>query len=64
MDVAPGSRADWAGLEANDIIREINRQKVDSVDEWNALVGEMDEETTLMLTILRNGRTYFVTLGG
>jgi len=51
-------------LEANDIIREINRQKVDSVDEWNALVGEMDEETTLMLTILRNGRTYFVTLGG
>jgi len=63
MDVAPGSRADWAGLEVNDIIREINREKVDSVDEWNALVGEMDEETTLMLTILRNGRTYFVTLG-
>jgi serine protease Do len=64
MDVAPSSRADWAGLEANDVIREINRQKVDSVDEWNAFVGEMDEETTLMLTILRNGRTYFVTLGG
>ena len=64
MDVAPGSRADWAGLEENDVIREINRQKVDSVDEWNALVGEMDDNTTLMLTILRNGRTYFVTLGG
>jgi len=64
MDVVPGSRADWAGLEENDIIREINRQKVASVDDWNALVGEMDENATLMFTILRDGRTYFVTLGG
>jgi S1-C subfamily serine protease len=51
-------------LEENDIIREINRQKVASVDDWNALVGEMDENATLMFTILRDGRTYFVTLGG
>jgi len=62
IDVAPGSRADWAGLEKNDVIREINRQPVQSVDDWNSMVQNMDDNAVLMFTIIRDGRTYFVTL--
>ncbi len=62
IDVAPGSRADWAGLQKDDVIREINRQPVKSVEDWNAMVQNMDNKAVLMFTIIRNGRTYFVTL--
>ncbi len=63
MDVAAGSRADWAGLETNDVIREINRQQVQSVSDWNTMVQGMDDNGVLLLTVIRDGRTYFVTLG-
>ena len=62
IDVAPGSRADWAGLQKDDVIREINRQPVKSVDEWNSMVKSMDDNAVLMFTIVRDGRTFFVTL--
>jgi len=62
IDVDPGSRADWAGLEKDDVIREINRQPVQSVDDWNSMVQNMDDNAVLMFTIVRDGRTYFVTL--
>jgi serine protease Do len=63
MDVASGSRADWAGLQTNDVIREINRQQVQSVSDWNTMVQGMDDNAVLLLTVIRDGRTYFVTLG-
>ena len=62
IDVDPGSRADWAGLEKDDVIREINRQPVQSVDDWNSMVQNLDDNAVLMFTIARGGRTYFVTL--
>ncbi|HDL85170.1 MAG TPA: Do family serine endopeptidase [Candidatus Acetothermia bacterium] len=62
IDVAPGSRADWAGLQKDDVIRAINRQPVQSVSEWNSMVKGMDDNAVLMFTIIRDGRTFFVTL--
>jgi Do/DeqQ family serine protease len=62
IDVDPGSRADWAGLQKDDVIREINRQPVQSVDDWNSMVQSMDDNAVLMFTIVRDGRTYFVSL--
>ena len=62
IDVDPGSRADWAGLEKDDVIREINRQPMQSVDDWNSMVQNLDDNAVLMFTIVRDGRTYFVTL--
>jgi len=63
MDVVSGSKADWGGLQRNDVILEIDLQPVDSVDEWNSLVVEMDEEASPMFTILRDGRQRYVTIG-
>jgi serine protease Do len=62
IDIEPGSRADWAGMESDDVIREINRQQIQSVDDWNAVVESMGDGASVMFTIVRDGRTYFVPL--
>ncbi len=62
IEIDPGSRADWAGLENDDVIREVNRQQIRSVDNWNSMVSSMDDNASVMLTIVRDGRTYFVPL--
>ncbi len=63
MEVASGSKAYWAGLQQDDVILEIDLQPTASVDDWNAVVAEMDEEANPMLTILRDGRQRYITLG-
>ena len=62
IDIDPGSRADWAGLETDDVIREINRQQIRSLGDWNAVVDSLDEDASVMFTIVRDGRTYFAPL--
>jgi len=62
IKVEPGSRADWAGLEQDDVILEIDLQPIDSVDDWNKIVSKMADNANPMFTILRNGSTMFVTL--
>ncbi len=62
IDVDPGSKADWAGLESDDVIREVNRQQIGSVDDWNSMVSSIDDNGSVMFTIVRDGRTYFVPL--
>ncbi len=62
MEIALGSRAYWAELVKDDIILEINLSPIASVADWNTAVGEMDEDSTPMFTIFRDGMTRFVTL--
>jgi len=62
VDVAPGSKAYWAGLQQGDVILEVNRQPINSVEDWNRIVGELKEEASPVLTIMREGRTFFVPL--
>lgn len=63
IEVVAGRWADRAGLRTGDVIRGIDRQRIDSVDQWNAFVAGMEEDAAVMLTILRDGGTHFVTLG-
>ncbi len=63
IKIDPGSRADWAGLQPDDVILEINLQPVNSVADWNAIVSKMSADANPMFTILRDGMTQFVTLG-
>ena len=62
MEIAQGSRAYWAGLQANDVILEIDLEPIDSVAAWNEAVSKLDEDADPLFTILRDGRTLFVTL--
>jgi serine protease Do len=53
--VQPGSRAFWAGLQVGDLIIEINRQPVKSLDDWNKLVSELPDDAQVLLTIIPRG---------
>lgn len=60
MDVESGSKAEQAGLTEGDIILEIDRVGIVSVEEWDLVVYELDESNTVTLTITRNGKLHFI----
>ena len=60
-DVDPDGRAAAAGLQPGDIIQEVNRQAVTSVDDLRTAVKKSADRPTLML-ITRQGREFFVTV--
>lgn len=63
--VDPGSAAYWAGLEAGDIILEVNRQQVNSLEQWNELIFQVEKGEKVMLTVMdKRGVVHFLTLNG
>ena len=61
QDVNPDGRAADAGIRAGDIILEVNRQPVQSVDELRAAVRKSADRPTLLL-VNRDGHDIFVTV--
>jgi len=61
QDVNPDGRAADAGIQAGDIILEVNRQPVQSVEELRAAVRKSSDRPTLLL-VNRDGRDIFVTV--
>ena len=59
--VASGSPADEAGLERGDVIEQINRQPVNSVSDYQRLIGETGKQTVVLL-INRGGNTTFLVV--
>ena len=54
-DVAQGSEAERKGLEAGDILLEVNRTKVSTVDQWDKILEKAPAGSVLMLLIRREG---------
>jgi Do/DeqQ family serine protease len=61
QNVNPDGRAADAGIQAGDIILEVNRQPVQSVDELRAAVRKSSDRPTLLL-VNRDGHDIFVTV--
>ena len=61
QDVNPDGRAADAGIQAGDVIEEVNRQPVKSVDELRAALKKTSDKPTLLL-INRQGSDIFVTV--
>jgi Do/DeqQ family serine protease len=61
QEVGPGSRAEAAGIQPGDVIQEVNRQAVGSVDALRAAVQGSAGRPVLLL-IARDGGTLFVTV--
>lgn len=60
IDIAPGSPAEQAGLQNGDVIEEINRQTVDTVEAFQKAVAEANQQETLLLLVRQNNqRTFF-----
>ena len=60
-DVNPDGRAAAAGIQAGDVIQEVNRQPVKSVDELKAALRKTSDKPTLVL-ISRQGNNLFLTV--
>jgi Do/DeqQ family serine protease len=61
QDVDPDGRAADAGIRPGDVIQEVNRQPVKSIEDLRAAVRRSSERPTLLL-ISRQGRDVFVTV--
>jgi Do/DeqQ family serine protease len=61
QDVNPDGRAADAGIQAGDVIEEVNRTPVTSVDELRAAIRKTNERPMLLL-VNRQGDEHFVTV--
>ena len=61
QEVTPDGRAAGAGVQAGDVIQEVNRQPVKSVDELRAAVRRTSDRPVLLL-VNRQGRDLFLTV--
>jgi serine protease Do len=61
-EVEPDSPASAAGIQPGDLIEEVNRKAVTSVDEFTKAVAELKEKETLLVLARRGTFTSFFAL--
>jgi S1-C subfamily serine protease len=59
--VDPDSAAAQAGLEQGDVVVEVNRQPVGTVEQLNRILQEGTTDTALLL-VSREGRTRYIVI--
>lgn len=60
--VETGSAAEQEGLREGDLIREVNRERVDNVDQFKGSIGKLKKEESVLLRVIREGRAFYVVL--
>jgi serine protease Do len=60
--VDPGSPAEEAGLSTGDVIKEVNRQEIHNLNDYNQALEKAKQDKSLLLVIKRGGSTHFVVL--
>ena len=62
VNVEPDSQADQAGLAQGDVIKEINRQPIKSVRDYERVASNLKKDESALLLINRRGTTLFITV--
>jgi serine protease Do len=62
VNVEPDSQADRAGLAQGDVIREVNRQSVESVKDYEKVASSLKKDEPALLLINRRGASLFITV--
>jgi serine protease Do len=60
--VEPGSLAQAEGLREGDLIKEVNRGEILSVEDFTAAIGRIRRGDTVLLRVLRETRAFYVVL--
>jgi serine protease Do len=61
-NVEPDSLADRAGLAQGDVIKEINRQPIKSVRDYEKIASNLKKDESVLLLINRRGSSLFITI--
>ncbi|MHB8883357.1 MAG: DegQ family serine endoprotease [Thermodesulfovibrionales bacterium] len=62
IKVEPGSSAEEAGMRKGDVIQEINRKRVDRLDDYNKITAGLQSGDSVLLFVNRGGKRFYVTL--
>ncbi|MDA8083203.1 MAG: PDZ domain-containing protein, partial [Nitrospiraceae bacterium] len=60
--VEPGSSAEEAGIRKGDVIQEVNRRKVEKLDDYTRITSGLRAGDTILLFINRGGKRFYVTM--
>lgn len=60
--VEPGSAAEAEGLKEGDLIKEVNREKINSTDEFKKIMEKTKKTEAVLLRISRENRAFFIVL--
>ena len=61
-EVSPSSRAADAGLQAGDVIQQVNHQSVANVKDFGRAVGKSGKDDSVLLLVDRGGTTLFLAV--
>jgi serine protease Do len=64
VNVKPGSPADKASMKRGDVILEVNRKGVESVEELKEAIDRGKDKESLLLLVHRDGTKLYVALNG
>ncbi|MDA8432717.1 MAG: DegQ family serine endoprotease [Nitrospiraceae bacterium] len=62
VGVEQGSPAEDAGIQAGDVIKEVNREPVRNADEYNAAMRKAGKNAPLLLLVKRGAQAFYVTI--
>jgi serine protease Do len=60
--VEPGSAAEEAGIRKGDVIQEIDRERIERLDDYDRIVSKLSAEDTALFFINRSGKKFYVTI--
>jgi serine protease Do len=61
-ELTAGTQAAEARLRPGDIIKEVNRQKIQNVRDWKQTTEKMKKGETLLLLVKRGANTFYVAI--
>ena len=62
LKIESGSAAEDAGLRKGDVLEEIDRQKVASLNEFNRALSKLRADEAVLLFVNRSGRKFYITI--
>ncbi len=62
VGVEAGSIADEAGIQAGDVIQEVNHKPIRTIAEYNAAMGKAEQGKPVLMLLKRGKQTFFVTM--
>jgi serine protease Do len=60
--VEPGSVGDESGLRRGDLIKEIDRQEVETTEDYERILSKAKKGDSVLLFVKRGTRTFYITL--